>query len=232
MARSHGDRFDVRVGGNVSGQVVAGHGNISHLGHSGGDEKPVLPDLRGAGRVIVVADVQDSGRLDSRQQRHMRRELRHIFRDGAAAMHRQWEDFEPSDRGDGLRLVVSPEVVPLPTVLDAFVTCIAGTFTGRMKALDPAARFKLRISVHFGFVDRSEGEWSGAPLVHAARLIDAAEAKRMLGAAENGSLALIVSDDVYQQVIRNGYTRLGPGEYQRIRVTEKETSTDAWVRLV
>src|SRR4051794_34789768 len=36
MGRDSGDRFDIRVGGNVSGQVVVGHGNV--VGHLSGTE--------------------------------------------------------------------------------------------------------------------------------------------------------------------------------------------------
>jgi hypothetical protein len=233
-----GDQFNIRIGGNVTGQVVAGHGNVAHVGRAA--TPPVdptvattpLPNLSGVGRIIVVVDVQGSGRLDNQQQLRMRAELFQIFRDGAAGMAQRWEDLEPSDRGDGLRLVIPPDLVPLPTVLNAYVNHVAGALREQAGIFGAALRLRLRMSIHFGFVDRTEHGWSGEPLVHAARLVDAAAARQKLADSDGTRLAVIVSDDVYRQIVRHGYAGLDPAAYQRIHVVEKEISSDAWLTLM
>lgn len=223
----------VTVGGHVSGQIVAGSGNVAHYHRADATpESAEMPDRHGVGRVLVVSDVQGSGVLNSQQQARMRRELLRILRDGASALGLSWDDTESSDRGDGWRLVMSPETEPPARVLDEFVPTIARGLHEHAAASSPAASIKLRLAVHFGFLDRIAGEWSGDPLVHATRLVDARAVKNVFGDNPDAYLALVVSDEIYQKIVRHGHTRLGPNEYQRVAVSENETSTVAWLRLV
>ncbi|GAA2105718.1 hypothetical protein [Actinomadura alba] len=238
------DRFTIDIGGDVTGQVIAGHGNTAHLGRAeptgpgaasgaagtGGEDRP---PGKGVGRVIVVADVQGSGRpATSRQRLRMRQDLSRVFRAGADALGRPLDDLDPADRGDGLRLVVSPETVSPADLLDVFIVTIAAALREHAEASSAAARLRLRIAVHFGFVDGTADGWSGEPLVHTARLVDAEEVKRTLADSEDACLALVVSDDFHRAIVGNGYAHAGPTEYDRVDVAEKETSSHAWVRLI
>lgn len=115
-------------------------------------------------------------------------------------------------------------------ILDVLLPAIADSHGEHVAASSVYSRIKLRIAVHFGLLDRAGGEWSGEPLVHAARLVDARTAKRMLH--DTGRhLALIVSDDVYQKAVRQGHTRLGVDAFHRIPIKNKETSAHAWILL-
>jgi hypothetical protein len=89
----------------------------------------------------------------------------------------------------------------------------------------------LGAAVHVGYVDRVSGEWSGTPLVHAARLVDAPVVKRALEEAGDACVALVVSDAV-KHVVDGGYCRIGPAGYRHVAVVVKETSCDAWWPLL
>jgi hypothetical protein len=187
---------------------------------------PVLtPDQFGVARTVIVADVQDSGVLNNAEQRHMRSVLEHIYRKGVAALGAHWGWFDPVDRGDGLILVVPPVVGSPAQVLNILVPAVAA----ELRAVDNEIR--LRMAIHHGFLDRTDGRWSGRPLVHGARLTAAAGAKRILNRTNGARLALIVSDLLYGGVVCHGYSRIGPDRFTRVRVKVKETTADAWVNL-
>lgn len=68
-------------------------------------------------------------------------------------------------------------------------------------------------------------------LTSAVGLVVARRSIVVLRDSEQANLALVVSDDFHQKIIRQGHTRMGPAGYQRIDVAEKELATNAWARL-
>ena len=219
----------VKIGGNAHGPVVAGDGNVTHVNTSAAEPEPgrADADLLAAHRVVVTTDVQRSSSRNNQGQRHLRRVLEECVQAGAAALS---QDVEAFDRGDGL-VVVMPELVTPIEVLDTFVEAVAKALRERNEMAAEAYRIDLRAAVHIGFLDRVGGEWSGTPLVHAARLADAPEVKHALGETGDACLALVVSDAV-KQVVDHGYCRVGPAGYRHVSVAVKETSCDGWLRLL
>ncbi|WP_132118330.1 hypothetical protein [Actinocrispum wychmicini] len=160
----------------------------------------------------------------------MRRALDECVQAGAVALDVPQDVFEAFDRGDGL-VVVMPEKVTLVDVLDTFVEAVAKALREYNVAASDAYRIDLRAAVHVGYVDRVGSKWSGTPLVHVARLVDAPEVKDILSEAGDACLALVVSYAV-KQVVADGYCRVGVSGYRRVEVVVKETSCDGWLRLL
>ncbi|MFC6089710.1 hypothetical protein [Saccharothrix lopnurensis] len=223
----------VKIGRDAHGPVVAGDGNVTHVNAStpvpAVDQGPPA-DLLAAHRVVVTTDVQRSSSRDNAGQRHMRRAVEGCVLAGAAALGVAADVLDVSDRGDGLQ-VVMPEAVGLVDVLDTFVEAVAKALREHNRASGDAYRVDLRAAVHVGHVDRVGGEWSGTPLVHAARLVDAPGVKDALGEDGDACLALVVSAPV-KQVVDEGYCRVGPAGYRHVGVVVKETSCDGWWRLL
>jgi len=93
---------------------------------------------------------------------------------------------------------------------------------------DPAESIRIRLSLHAGDVIEGEGEWAGQPVIAACRLVNSAVIRRVLAAAAPSPLALIVSDDWYAAVVKEGYAS-GQG-YQQVWVQEKTFGSLAWVK--
>jgi hypothetical protein len=92
------------------------------------------------------------------------------------------------------------------------------------------AHVQLRVAFHAGEVyQASHGTVSDATS-HAFRLVEAPEAKSALKKS-GAALALIVSDSFYQDVVRAD-PAADAASYHRIRVSVKETKTEAWLRLL
>jgi hypothetical protein len=228
-------RVRVKIGGDAHGPIVAGDGNVTHMTSSVGVAAAAAgpgrdADLLAAHRVVVTTDVQKSSSRDNHGQRHLRRVLEECVQAGAAALGVPPEVFETFDRGDGLVVVMPAAVTPVD-VLDTFVEAVANALRDHNRTAADDYRIDLRAAVHVGFVDRMGSEWSGTPLVHAARLVDAPEVKRVLGEDADACLALVVSDAV-KQVVDDGYCRVGPAGYRHVAVAVKETSCGGWWRLL
>ena len=170
-------------------------------------------DLRGVARIIVAGAVEGAGSPDERLA------LRQGLQAATDALGQRWEEV---DLADGCRLVMAPDMAALPAVLDAFVTNVGGSLVDGGK---------VRLSVHFGFLNWTAGAWSGSPLVHAGRLVNAVEARQRLRDTEDARMAVVVSEYVHGQLVRQRCAGIRPEAYQRIIVVEGETMAPAWLRV-
>jgi hypothetical protein len=53
--------------------------------------------------------------------------------------------------------------------------------------------------------------------------------RALAGTARPG--VVLVSDQLYQGIIRHGYGDVAPDSYYQVPISEKETSTTAWLRI-
>ncbi|WP_426502657.1 macro domain-containing protein [Dactylosporangium sp. McL0621] len=178
---------------------------------------------------IVAFDVERSGGRDDHLILRMRSDLRDMV---AEVLRRQSIDpgiIDITDLGDGLRLVV-PAQVPPSELLDPFIANLAANLRRHRRTAAPSARLRLRVAVHMGLLHRDDGGWAGLALVHCARLLDSAVLRRHLEAAHRADLAVILSCDVFEQVVGPGYG-LDPDACGQVLVMEKETSVPAWIHV-
>lgn len=183
-----------------------------------------------AWRSIVLVDIQDSARVNDYQQVQRRAWLLDTLRDATGKLRLYWDELDPADRGDGVRLLVPESAATLTELVDGMPAHLEGPLHEHARMSGGLGRLKVRMTIHAGWLRTSAKGWDGAALVHTARLVDAKTAKQLLGQADAG-LALILSEWAFEQVVRSGYSRVKEHEYQQIKVKEKETTTTAWVHL-
>jgi NTP-dependent ternary conflict system VMAP-like protein len=92
-----------------------------------------------------------------------------------------------------------------------------------------AAAMQLRVALHAGPVRQSSNGKVSPALNFAARILEAPDAKASL-AQTNSALALIASENFFEDVIRHDQAA-EPEVFRQISVEVKETSTVAWLRL-
>jgi hypothetical protein len=133
------------------------------------------------------------------------------------------------DRGDGVLLVVPP-----PVSAELLVTPLADRVRAGLrrhnKLSSDAAQIRLRMALHAGHVHFDPYGVAGQTLVHAFRLLEAPAFKTAF-AAMPCELGLVVSDRVYEDVIRHGPDLIDPASYDAISVSVKETEARAWVHF-
>ncbi|RSN57828.1 SAV_2336 N-terminal domain-related protein [Actinomadura sp. WAC 06369] len=136
-----------------------------------------------------------------------------------------WED-----RGDGV-LVLLPPGGGTDALLSSVLDTLAAALWHHNEAAADGARVRLRVAVHAGEVRHDGLGVVGFALNHAFRLLDARATRDRLD-GPGTLLAVIVSQRVYEDVVRHGPESVAPNEYLRVDVPMRETDERAWIRTL
>ena len=131
------------------------------------------------------------------------------------------------DRGDGA-LVVLPAAVDCDHCLDPLAHHLAATLRRHNQNVGGAARLRLRMAVHFGYIQRDRHGVCGHAATHLFRLIEAPAFKTAMQSADS-DLGMLVSDQLYNDALERGL--INPGAYRPVRVAVKETRAKGWLWL-
>jgi hypothetical protein len=180
-------------------------------------------------RLCLAADVEQYSRLDTRTQSAVQSELVRMLDEAAALTGLDRAAWARQPQGD-LEFAVLPESTPEDAVLGPFVHHLAVRL--RDHNVRPAAqRIRLRMAVDTGVVaDAALGHAGPAP-VAVARYVNAPQLRAVLAALTAADLAVIVSDRLYQDIVRSGRRELDPAQYVRVHVQVKEFGGYGWIRV-
>jgi hypothetical protein len=131
-------------------------------------------------------------------------------------------------RGDGAILAL-PGDVAKEVITAQFVEAFREAVVEHDADCDPQEQIRIRLSLHAGDVIEGDGEWAGQPVIAACRLVDSAVLRRVLAASVPSPLALIVSGDWYDAVVKEGHIS-GQG-YREVWVKEKTFASRAWIKV-
>jgi hypothetical protein len=134
-------------------------------------------------------------------------------------------DVWPEDRGDGMLLVIPPDV-PTARVMDQLIHELPGALDRHNRSQGEASCFQLRLAINVGPVVSDAVGVSGEAIIVAARLLEAADFKDAL-AGSTANLGVIASPFVYEAVIRHSQD----SGYAAVAVEVKESRTTAWMKL-
>jgi class 3 adenylate cyclase len=177
---------------------------------------------------ILVVDMTGYGKLNNRGQLQARAILDKSMNAAIRTIGLAQAGLAINHRGDGV-LVVVPPTISKADLLEPLLPRLARTI--HAANADPAVdRIRLRVAVHAGELIQDATGWFGTDLNLACRLVDAEAAYARLRASSESDVVLIVSDVIYQGVIRHGYHGLDPADYQRVRVRVKEVDAIGWLR--
>ena len=161
-------------------------------------------------------------------------QARRIIRQASSDMTRSalgptWDACRWEDRGDGLLIVVPPDV-STARVIDRLLTVLPAELRRHNRIHSAPARIQLRVAVDVGPVLEDDIGMTGHSVIRASRLLDAPAFKQAI-TARGALLGLIVSSFIYQSCIGNGGGLLHPADYAQVPVQVKETRTSAWMHL-
>jgi hypothetical protein len=132
--------------------------------------------------------------------------------------------------GDG-ELAILPPGTSETTVVTRLTPTVDRLLREHNRGLAPQARVRLRVALHEGLVhlDGANG-YPGEAVVTVSRLVDAPPLKAALRALPGANVALIVSDRIYQDVVRH-YHDLRPERFREVSVClpDKGFETQAWI---
>jgi hypothetical protein len=176
----------------------------------------------------ISLDVQGSSSRTNPEKLVMRKVLYAAIEAAARFAGLGYSGWHLEDRGDGL-LAIVPARVPKSRLLGPWVQGLyQALHAGDEEASGPAA-VQLRAGFHAGEVHHDRYGVVGADVDIACRLADATIAKRTLAATPAAPLVVVVSDTIYQSVVRHRGQFLEPDHYRQVSVTVKDLSLPAWL---
>jgi hypothetical protein len=185
-------------------------------------------ELTGQNCTVVRTDVVrfNSGERDGEAQKIIRRETLAMTR---LALGPVWDTCRWEDRGDGLLVIVGPDV-PTAQIIERLVTALPPRLKQHNRTYSESSRIQLRIAAEVGPIEDDEPGVCGPSINHVSRLVEAPAFKRAID-DQDAMLGLIVSPFVYRAHVRLGGSLLDPADFTEIPVQVKETDATGWIRL-
>jgi hypothetical protein len=177
-------------------------------------------------RTFVVVDVENSSRLSNPEITTMRSNLYRVLDE---VTNRTGSVVANDDRGDGCLLVLD---LPVLEVLDKVVESVVAGVRAHNHTVGPLEWIRVRISVHEGYVNKDDRGWSSDALTATFRLNETSVVKGTLKNASRAVGVVVVSDVVYQGVVRHNYRpTVTAAEYRAADVRTSEGEVRAWLRV-
>jgi hypothetical protein len=205
--------------------LAGGHDNGRAIG--GELVMPVRPAVH---RTIMVVDVEAFGdrRRTNPHQLIVRDALYQAVRWALAEAGISWAACWHEDRGDGM-LVLASAQIPKAGFVDIVPGVLAAALRQHNVCHPVEEQIRLRMALHAGEVQFDRHGVTSAAVNHTFRLLGARPLKTAL-AGSPGALALITSSWFFEDVVRHSRT-VDPATFRPVWVSEKETSTVAWIAL-
>lgn len=181
-------------------------------------------------RTIMVVDVERFGdrRRTNPRQVIVRDALYGVVQRALSEAGIPWAACRHEDRGDGV-LVLAPAQIPKTPFVEIVPGVLAVGLREHNGCHPVEEQVRLRMALHAGEVQFDRHGVTSAAVNHAFRLLDARPLKTAL-ADSPGALALITSGWFFEDVVRHSRT-VDAMRFRPVWVSEKETSTVAWIAL-
>ena len=182
--------------------------------------------------VIFVCDIIAFGRSDrvDHIQRHLRQELYARLSRAFDDAGTPFGDCYHENRGDGA-IVIPPPRTTVATMLSPLIELLDAELRRQNEVASSVASIRLRVALHSGEVHPDDHGIAGTAVNHAFRLLEAPAFKHLVEDSR-ARLSVIVSNQVYDDVIRHAMGLIDPVDYQHLEIESKETRTTGWVRLL
>lgn len=176
----------------------------------------------------VVMDMENWGGRPGAVQARMQDALRGIITRAMSASAIGEHPIRQTSRGDGVILGISTEV-PKETITSGFLKSLNRELWLYADECPPEEVMRLRVALHAGDALDGGDEWAGNAVVVACRLVDSEILHRVLTAASSSVLAIIVSDQWYDAVLREGWA--DPTGYDQVTPHVKDYYGGAWIKV-
>ncbi|WP_243708664.1 hypothetical protein [Actinomadura sp. GC306] len=170
-------------------------------------------------RLLLAVDIQGYSRRDTREQLVAQSRLAEALDRAARGVGLDRSRWDKQVGGDG-ELATLPEGVDPAAVAGDFVIGLAAMLR-ELNADGGRFPLRVRLSVHHGTLTAGPfGPAGDAPIV-VQRLLDAAPLRRLLTDDKDRDLAYVVSDTLFDDVVRTGFCALRPRAFRPVKVVAK-----------
>ncbi|WP_051765597.1 hypothetical protein [Streptomyces sp. NRRL F-5135] len=182
--------------------------------------------------LCMAADVEQYSHLDTPSQEAFQADLVRVLEEAAVLSGLDRTTWQRQPQGDQ-EFAVLPLETPEPLVLGCFVRNLAIRLGERNANRAEQERMRLKLAIDFGVARTAALGHSGPAPVSVARYLSANQLKQVLKAISSTDLVVIISDQLYQDVVRlrGEGEGLDPARYVRVHVERKEFSGYGWVHV-
>lgn len=174
-------------------------------------------------RLLLAVDIQGYTKLDVREQLRVQRDLRDALDRAAEGVGLDRSRWDKQAGGDG-ELAIPPEGTSVAALVGEFPLVLAAELRELNRSRTGRPRLRIRLAVHYGTLTAGPfGPAGQAPIV-VQRLLDAGPLRALLRDDPDRELAYAVSDKLYEDVVRTGFTPMAPEDFQPIRITAKNAT--------
>lgn len=199
------------------------------LGEPGGEGGSLMqhPERR----LLISVDMERYSRRSNLQQYEAQRQFRELLHEAAGAVGLDRVAWTTQQAGDG-ELAVVPREVSESRVIGRFVPELNRRLRHHNSSRLPAARIRLRVAVHQGLVhlDGANG-FPGNAVVFVCRLCEADPVKKALAAFPEAGVALVVSTEIFRDVVTEYPEEMRPERFVRIEVAHPDKEFREYARL-
>ncbi|MEU5672091.1 hypothetical protein ABZ749_17340 [Micromonospora sp. NPDC047753] len=185
-------------------------------------------------RLLISVDMERYSRRSNLQQYEAQRYFRELLHEAADTVGLDRVAWTTQQAGDG-ELAIVPREVSESRVIGKFVPELNRRLRSHNSSRLPVARIRLRVAVHQGLVhlDGANG-FPGNAVVFVCRLCEADPVKKALAAFPEAGVALVVSTEIFRDVVSEYPEEMRPERFLRIEVAhpDKEFREHAWLCVV
>jgi hypothetical protein len=176
---------------------------------------------------VIMPDIENYSAGGYRRHLRLRHGLHFVFEAACDESRVRRPEWCRQPSGDG-ELALIPASVPKARIVD-LIRELEIALNEYNAAKVPPHRIRLRLAVDHGDVVVNSGDFAGDAPIRVARLCSAPALRRALADSPAASLAVIVSDRFYDDVIKFGPRGIDPAAFQRVLVIEKSFKEPAWI---
>ncbi|MGW3619133.1 hypothetical protein [Micromonospora arida] len=181
-------------------------------------------------RVLVAVDMESYSGRDNVLQHRAQLAFREVMATACDELGFDRANWLIQQGGDG-ELAILPPGASERAVVTRLTPVLDRLLREHNRGLRHEARIRLRVGVHEGPVhlDGANG-YPGDAVVTVCRLVDSPQLKAALRQFPGAAVALIVSDRLYHDIVRQ-YQDLRPEHFQQVtaRLPEKHFEATAWI---
>ncbi|SCL30344.1 hypothetical protein GA0074692_2908 [Micromonospora pallida] len=185
-------------------------------------------------RLLIAVDMERYSRRGNRHQHEAQHAFQQVLHEAASAVGLDRVQWKTQQAGDG-ELAILPSDVREPLLIGRFVPELNRILRAYNSSRIPEARIRLRVSIHQGLVhlDGANG-FPGHAVIEVCRLCEAKPLKQALAQFPDAGVGLIVSSDIYRDVVTEYPEELRPDRFRRVEVRhpDKEFRESAWICVV
>ncbi|MGW5155350.1 hypothetical protein ACWEPN_07705 [Nonomuraea wenchangensis] len=179
-------------------------------------------------RLIMAVDAEGYGRGDDLRHDSIQSGLAQVMDRGAREAGLRRDTWTRQEAGDG-EVIVLPDGEPELRVVDDLIRRVRKALHDHNRERRDDARLRIRVSIGHGVVKRGAMGFVGQVVVTTCRLLDAKAARAALKANPRADLVLILTDRLYEDVVRQLHTSYRPESFTRLEVPTKERTEIAWM---